>query len=94
MVQGSNGPVHILSYTGETWVKKIPEDLPYVGSKSSEGLSQIMVCVGNIVIVTQRALPVVFVLDATVIIIIMHVMIDILSLKDFTLILRFVISCC
>ena len=50
--------------------------------------------VGNIVIVTQRALPVVFVLDATVIIIIMHVMIDILSLKDFTLILRFVISCC
>ena len=48
--------------------------------------------VGNIVIVTQRAPPFVFVLDATAIII-MEVMIDILSLKDFTLILRFVISC-
>ena len=49
-------------------------------------------CVGNIVIVTQRAPPFVFVLDATVIII-MEVMIDILSLKNSTLILRFVISC-
>ena len=48
--------------------------------------------VGNIVNVTQRAPPFVFVLDATVIIIITEVMIDILSLKNFTLILRFVIS--
>ena len=36
--------------------------------------------VGNIVIVTQRAPPFVFVIDATVII--MEVMIDILSLKN------------
>ena len=48
--------------------------------------------VGNIVIVTQRAPRFVFVLDATVIII-MEVMIDTLSLKNFKLILRFVISC-
>ena len=45
----------------------------------------------NIVIVTQRAPPFVFVLDATAII--MEVMIDILSMKDFKLILQFVISC-
>ena len=51
------------------------------------------VTVGNIVIVTHRAPPFVFVLDATVIIMIMEVMIDIISLKDFTLILQFVISC-
>ena len=50
-----------------------------------------MKIVGNIIMVTQRAPPFVFVLDATVRIII-EVMIDILSLKNFTLILRYVIS--